>query len=70
MSDAERSGSVADDTSAQPGAGDQREGAGAARETDRPGAADQRSTDTFEGLRTDEDDVTGTPPADGRKGTS
>lgn len=70
MSDAERSGNGADDTSARRGAGNQPEGAGAARETDRPGAADQRSTDTFEGLRTDEDDVTGTPPAAGRKGSS
>lgn len=27
------------------------------------GSADQRSTDTFEGVRTDEDDVEGTPPS-------
>lgn len=27
------------------------------------GSADQRSTDTFEGLRTDEDDVTGNAPS-------
>lgn len=32
-------------------------------EDESSGSADQRSTDTFEGLRTDEDDVTGNAPS-------
>lgn len=46
-----------------PATGTGRDDADRQQEEESSGSADQRSTDTFEGVRTDEDDVSGTTPS-------